>query len=209
MKYFAWASCFALTLALTMAGGTAVAQSGPTYDLVIYGGTSAGIAAAVQAKRMGKTVIVVGPDKHLGGLTSSGLGWTDSGNKAVIGGVAREFYRRVKAHYDRPEAWVHQKPEQYSHYRKDEDAMWVFEPGVAERTYDAWVKELDIPVVREAWLDRDKGVKKDGARIVSITTLDGKTYAGRMFVDATYEGDLMAAAGVSFAVGREANRQYG
>src|SRR5215217_7968064 len=103
------------------------------YDVVVYGGTSAGIAAAVQATRMGKSVVVVSPDKHLGGLTSGGLGWTDSGNKEVIGGVSREFYRRVKKHYDRPEAWVHQKPAEYSHYRKDDDAMWVFEPHVAEQ----------------------------------------------------------------------------
>jgi hypothetical protein len=208
MTFPALAAC--LTLTLTLATGPALAQaSHQTYDLVVYGNTSAGVATAIQAKRMGKTVIVVGPDRHLGGLTAGGLGWTDSGNKAVIGGIAREFYRRVKDHYDKADAWVHQKPEQYSHYRKDEDAMWVFEPHVAEQTYEAWVKELGIPVVRDAWLDRDKGVKRDGAKIVSITMLDGKTYAGRMFVDATYEGDLMAAAGVTYAVGREANRQYG
>ena len=65
------------------------------YDIVIYGPTSAGVAAAVQAKRMGKSVIIVGPDKHLGGLTAGGLGWTDSGNKDVIGGISREFYQRV------------------------------------------------------------------------------------------------------------------
>jgi hypothetical protein len=181
----------------------------PLYDLVVYGGTSAAITAAIQARKMGKSVIVVSPDTHLGGLTAGGLGWTDSGNKAVIGGLSREFYRRVKRHYDRPEAWVHQRPEEYKLYRREEDAIWAFEPHVAEAVFEAWIKEAGVPVIRDVWLDRAKGVTKKGQRIVSITTLDGRTYAGRMFIDATYEGDLMAAAGVSYTVGREANSQYG
>ena len=88
-------------------------STGPsaTYNVVVYGGTSASVAAAVQAKRMGKTVVIVCPEKHLGGLSAGGLGWTDSGRKDAVGGISREFYRRVKAHYDRSEAWVHQKPE--------------------------------------------------------------------------------------------------
>jgi hypothetical protein len=181
----------------------------PLYDLVVYGGTSAAITAAIQARKMGKSVIVVSPDTHLGGLTAGGLGWTDSGNKAVIGGLSREFYRRVKRHYDRPEAWVHQRPEEYKLYRREEDAIWAFEPHVAEAVFEAWIKEAGVPVIRDVRLDRAKGVTKKGQRIVSITTLDGRTYAGRMFIDATYEGDLMAAAGVSYTVGREANSQYG
>ena len=119
------------------------------HDVVIYGGTSAGIGAAVQAARMGKSVVVVSPDHHLGGLTSGGLGWTDSGRKEAIGGLAREFYRRIKAHYDRPEAWTRQKPEEYRLYRRDDDALWAFEPHVAERVFEAMVAEHGIPVVRE------------------------------------------------------------
>lgn len=180
-----------------------------TYDVVIYGGTSAGVAAAVQVKRMGRSVIVVSPDKHLGGLTSGGLGWTDSGRKEVVGGLARDFYRLVKAHYDRPDAWVYQKPEEYRLYRPNDDAMWVFEPHVAERTFEHWVREYDIPVVREEYLNRESGVAKKDGRIASITMLSGKIYRGLIFMDATYEGDLMAAAGVSFHVGREANIVYG
>src|SRR5690349_17736034 len=83
------------------------------YDVVVYGGTSAGVTAAIQAKRMGKSAIIVCPDKHLGGLTSSGIGWTDTGNKAVIGGLAREFYHRVWRHYQQPEAWKWQRREDY------------------------------------------------------------------------------------------------
>jgi hypothetical protein len=193
-------------LVLLSAAATPAQQ---VYDLVIYGGTSAALTAAVQARTMGKTVIVVSPETRLGGMTTGGLGWTDSGNKAVIGGLAREFYRRVKTHYDSPGAWVHQQPGDYKLYRADEDAMWAFEPHVAEQVFERWIAEHGIPVVRNAWLDRAKGVTKSGSRIVSISTLDGRSYAGRMFMDATYEGDLMAAAGVSYTVGREANSQYG
>jgi len=180
-----------------------------TYDIVIYGGTSSGVAAAVQAKRMGKTVIIVCPEKHLGGLTSGGLTWTDSGRKEAVGGIAREFYARMKKHYDKPESWIYQKPEEYSRYRPNDDAMWVFEPHIAEQGFEELVAEYKIPVYRNEWLNRKGGVKKDGQRITSITMLDGKTYRGRIFIDATYEGDLMATAGVSYHVGREGNDVYG
>ena len=185
------------------------AQSSRTYDVVIYGGTSAAVAAAVQVKRMGKTVIIVGPDKHLGGLTAGGLGWTDSGRKEAIGGISCEFYQRIKKHYDKAEAWIYQKPEEYSRYRPKDDAMWVFEPHVAEQIFEELVAEYKIPVYRDQWLNRKDGVKKDGPRTVSVTMLSGETYRGRIFIDATYEGDLMASAGVSYHVGREGNEVYG
>jgi FAD dependent oxidoreductase len=201
---------FSLALLLVHTCALSSRADDKVYDVVIYGPTSAGVAAAVQAARMGKTVVVVGPDKHLGGLSAGGLGWTDSGNKAVIGGIAREFYQRMKRHYDRPEAWTFQKPEQYSHYRPSDDAMWVFEPHVAEDTFEQMIAEAKVPVFRDRWLDRSgKGVLKDGARITAITMLNGETYRGRVFIDATYEGDLMAAAGVSHTVGRESNSTYG
>lgn len=212
-----WSGTWLLGLAawFSLSGLCGANEDEATYDVVIYGGTSAAITAAVQAKEMGKSVIIVSPDKHLGGLSSGGLGWTDSGNKAVIGGLSREFYHRVWKHYDRPDAWQWQDREEYgnkgqgtSAIDKDERTMWIFEPRVAEAVFDAWVEEAGIPVVREAWLDREKGVETKGQRIVSIKTLDGKKYRGRMFLDVTYEGDLMAAAGVSFHVGREASSQY-
>ena len=179
-----------------------------TYDVVIYGGTSAAVAAAVQVKRMGKTAVIVCPETHLGGLTAGGLGWTDSGRKEAIGGISREFYQRIKKHYDRPEAWIFQKPEEYSRYRRDDDAMWVFEPRAAEQTFEQLVAEYEIPVHRDQWLKRNGGVKKKGSRIASITMLSGKTYLGTIFIDATYEGDLMAFAGISYHVGRESNEVY-
>jgi hypothetical protein len=192
------------------------AQTVRRFDVVIYGGTAAAVTAAVQAKRMGKTVVVVSPDKHLGGLSSGGLGYTDTGNKAVIGGLAREFYHRVWKHYDSPAAWTWEKREQFGNKGQgtvamdgENRTMWIFEPHVAEAVFEDLIKDHQIPVVRDEWLDRRKGVKKSGARIVEIRTLSGKRYAGRMFIDATYEGDLMAAAGVSYHVGREANSVYG
>ncbi|MCA9209437.1 MAG: FAD-dependent oxidoreductase, partial [Planctomycetales bacterium] len=176
------------------------------------------MVAAIQASRMGKSVVIVGPDKHLGGLTAGGLGWTDSGNKSAIGGISREFYERVWKHYQRPEAWPWQAQAEFGNRNqsppgKDGDAssMWVFEPHVAEQIYEQLVAEHKIPVHRDQWLDREPGrgvVMKDG-RITAIKMLGGQVYQGRMFIDATYEGDLMAAAGVSFHVGREANRVYG
>ncbi|MDO8541562.1 MAG: FAD-dependent oxidoreductase [Opitutaceae bacterium] len=185
------------------------------YDVVVYGGTSGGVVAAVQAKLMGKRVVLVGPDKHLGGLSSGGLGFTDTGNKAVIGGLAREFYHRLWRHYDSDAAWTWQKKSEYGNKGQGTPAidgaqrtMWIFEPHMAEKVFEDFVREHGIAVHRGEWLDRAKGVKKSGARIVSITMLSGKTYTGRMFIDATYEGDLMAAAGVSYHVGREANRVY-
>ena len=185
-------------------------------DILVYGCTSGGITAAIQAKRMGKAVVMVCPERHLGGLTAGGLGWTDSGNKNVIGGLSREFYHRVWQHYQKPEAWRWQTREEYGNKGQGTAAMdqaagtmWIFEPHVAEAVFEAWVRELGIPVVRDAWLDREKGVRMAGDRITSITTLDGRTYTAQMFIDATYEGDLMAAAGVDYHVGRESMKTYG
>jgi hypothetical protein len=184
-------------------------------DIVVYGGTSAGVAAAVQAARMGKSVVVVCPDEHLGGLSAGGLGWTDTGKKEVIGGLAREFYHRIWLHYQKPEAWKWQKQSEYGNRGQGTPAidgerrtMWIFEPHVAEQVFDDFVAEHNIAVHRNEWLDRKNGVRKDGIRIVSIAMLSGATYRGKMFIDATYEGDLMAAAGVSYHVGREANSVY-
>jgi hypothetical protein len=211
------ARCALILLAtVLLTGCSTIRQQQTTYDLVIYGGTSAGVIAAVQAKQMGKSVIIVGPDQHLGGLSSGGLGFTDTGNKAVIGGLARDFYHRVWRHYDRPEAWTWQAKSEYGNKGQGTPAidgaqrtMWIFEPHVAEQVFEDYVKEFEIPVHRDEWLDRANGVRKAGGRIHAITMLSGKTYEGRMFIDATYEGDLLAAAGVSYHVGRESKAQYG
>jgi len=184
-------------------------------DVIIYGGTSAAITAAVQVKKMGKTVIIVSPDKHLGGITSSGLGFTDTGNKAVIGGLSREFYQRIYNYYDQPETWKFQKKETYGGKGQgtaavdgEHKTMWIFEPHIAEKVFEDFISENNIKVFKEEWLDRENGVSMKNGTINSFKTLSGKKFEGSFFIDATYEGDLMAAAGVSYIVGREANSVY-
>lgn len=184
-------------------------------DIIVYGGTSAAVTAAVQAARMNRSVIVVSPDVHLGGLSSGGLGFTDTGNKEVIGGLAREFYQRVYDHYQSEQAWRWQGRSDYGNrgqgttaMDKEHGSMWIFEPHVAENVFEDFVDEYEITVYRDEWLDRRDGVKVDNRRIVSFETLSGKVFRGAMFIDATYEGDLMASAGVSYHVGREANSVY-
>ncbi|MCA8987569.1 MAG: FAD-dependent oxidoreductase, partial [Planctomycetaceae bacterium] len=177
-------------------------------EIVIYGGTSAGVAAAVECSRLGKSSLIIEPSNHLGGLTSGGLGWTDSGNKAVIGGISREYYQRIKREYDRPETWAWQKSSEYNRYDPKSDALWVFEPHVAEKVYRDLVQEYKIPVYFNERLDLKKPVLKQGSQIVEFVLESGIRVRGKRFIDATYEGDLMAKAGISYTVGREANSQY-
>lgn len=186
-------------------------------DVVIYGGTSAGIAAAIQTARMGKSVVLIEPSDHLGGLTTGGLGQTDIGNKSAIGGISREFYVRIRRHYDSPAAWQWQTRGEYrsvgqSRTSPDESTMWTFEPHVALAIYRDWLKESGIRVELGQRLDRRAGVITTRSipwKILSIRMESGEFYRGRMFIDATYEGDLMAAAGVACTSGREDNSKYG
>lgn len=185
-------------------------------DVIIYGGTSAAVISAVEIAQSGKSVIIVSPDEHLGGLTSSGLGFTDSGNTSAIGGLSREFYHRIWQHYNDSSAWKWQKKSEYGNRGQGTAAMdgesrtmWIFEPHVAEKIFEDLISEHNIKVYRDEWLDRESGTEVKEKRIVSITTLSGKKFNGEMFIDATYEGDLMAAAGVSYTVGREDCSQYG
>jgi len=179
-------------------------------DVVIYGGTSGGVAAAVQVQRMGKRALLIEPGQHLGGLTSGGLGATDIGNKGAIGGIAREFYGRVWDYYQRPDAWRVQESDEYLSARQaaGEQTMWTFEPHVAEQIMRALVDEAGVEVVFNERLDLKQGVVKEGTDIVAIRMESGLTVRGHRFIDATYEGDLMALAGVSFHVGREARDVY-
>lgn len=217
MKLFKY--LFALLSLITLSGRaqpaarkSAVRQA----DVIVYGGTSAAITAAVQVKKMGKSVIVVSPDKHLGGLSSGGLGFTDTGNKEVIGGLSREFYQRLYQHYQKPDSWKWQKQTEYGNKGQGTPAidgssrtMWIFEPHAAEQVFEDFVRENKITIYRDEWLDRSAtGVVKRAGGIQSFRTLRGTTYQGKMFIDATYEGDLMAAAGVRYHVGREANSVY-
>ncbi len=184
-------------------------------DLCIYGGTAGGVAAAVQAARMGKTVVLAEFGRHVGGVTSGGLGATDIGNKAAIGGIAREFYHRIAQHYAATNAWVFEQREEYfaerggrstlSDLNAPDATMWTFEPHVAEAIFLQMLKEAKVPVYFQ---QRLASVKQKGKRITEIAMENGKVYRARMFIDATYEGDLMAKAKVSYTVGREANAKY-
>lgn len=186
-------------------------------DIVICGATSSGVAAAIQASRMGKSVVVLEPSPHIGGLTTGGLSWTDIGNKMVIGGISREFYQRIKKKYDDPSLWTAETRDQYFERRragqmaKDEDAMWTFEPKVATAVFNEMLAEAKVKVITGARLDLapGKGVLKQDGRITALVLEDGTRYEARVFIDATYEGDLLAKAGVSYTVGREPNSKFG
>ena len=186
------------------------------YDVVVYGGTSGGVVAAVQAARMGKSAIIVNHYRNIGGLTSSGLGRTDTGRIATIGGVSREFYQRVRDYYRNEDVWRQETRQAYMDrsgrdLAPGQDAQWGFEPHVAETIYQQMIEEAGVEVVQDAFLVRDGGggVVKDDERITAIVMESGQTFRGKMFIDATYEGDLLAEAGVSYIVGREGNAKYG
>ena len=179
-----------------MAGASANAQSSKliTADVCVYGGTSAGVIAAYTAKKMGKTVILIEPGKHLGGMSSGGLGYTDIGNKYVVTGLARDFYRRIGTHYGKFE-------------------QWIFEPKVAEGIFNDYVKRAGFPVLFGNRLIKVKKEKNQLKEIIvedsyKPSTATNKTIRAKVFIDCTYEGDLMARSGVFYTVGREANSQY-
>ncbi|PNP53052.1 hypothetical protein FNYG_15787 [Fusarium nygamai] len=189
------------------------------YDVVIYGNTVAAIAAAVQTKRMKKTVAIVFPGNTLGGLTTSGLGWTDSKNGDSIGGIAREFYGKVYTHYQKSTSWKQETRAGYIGRRigaqpgpaidEGKKVQWTFEPKVAEYILEKWMKDGKIPIFRNQAIDRSKsGVVKKNGQITSFKTLTGDVFQAKMFIDASYEGDLMEAAGISYRTGRESLDDY-
>src|SRR5688500_16934811 len=160
-------------------------------DVVVYGGTAGGVIAAVAAAREGASVILLEPGNHLGGMVSGGLGATDAGRTETIGGVAGEFFTRLGKHYGK------------------DGPTWRHEPSVAEATFRAMAEEGGVLVRFGQRLREKDGVEKRGGRIVAVTTEKGDTFSGKTFIDATYEGDLMAQAGVTYRVGREAQSEYG
>jgi len=206
--------------AFVVCASLAVSQSAASKrieaDVVVYGDASGGVTAAVQAARMGKRVVLVSQYGHLGGMSSSGLGWTDLGNPAILGGLSREFYHRLYVHYQDPEAWNLQDRSSYGnqgqgHMVKAFDDKTqlasVFEPKIAEAVFNQMAKEAGVETIRGR-LALDDGVVKTGKRITAIRLEDGTTIEGKMFIDASYEGDLLPGAGVSFVVGRESNSEF-
>lgn len=206
-------SCGLILITILLTSFTNLPKPPRQYDIVIYGGTSAGVAAAIQASRMGKSVVLIEPTHRLGGLTTGGLGATDIGNKHAIGGISREFYQNVRKYYADPKNWKWQDPSTYKgkgdgRNREGEETMWTFEPSAALKIYHDMLSKEKIRLVYGERLERKNGVKKVGKAITEIVMENGSSYRGKMFIDATYEGDLLATAGVSYTVGRESNKQY-
>lgn len=166
-----------------------------TFDLVVYGGTAGGVVSAVRAARMGLTVALLEPRGHIGGMVSGGLSHTDVGKREVIGGDSLEFYWRSGNHYGLP---------QYL-----QNFAWYVEPKVAEAIFRDMLRQAGVTVILQRRLREKDGVRKQGTTLASITTENGEQYTAKVFADATYEGDLMAQAGVSFTWGRESSVQYG
>jgi len=208
--------CFILACLLA---GRALAQPAPLppYDVVVYGGTPAAITAALQAARLGARTALVSPDTHLGGMTANGLGWTDSKDGRAIGGLAREFYHRIWQHYRAPAAWPRGDRSLYAGISAQpgpaiddaQQVMWCFEPKVAEQVFERWLAESTVEIFRDEWLERNGGVTVSDRRIRRIRMLSGRVFQAEVFIDATYEGDLMAAAGVSYRIGRDRAAEHG
>jgi hypothetical protein len=204
-----------LLISIILFSGCRQADPGSArFDIVIYGGTSAGVAAAIQAARMGKTVVLLEPGNRVGGLTTGGLGQTDIGNKQAIGGISREFYQNIAKYYNQPDHWLWQERSEYrdggqTQTDEGEDAMWTFEPSAALKVFQQMLENEKIETRYLQRLDREKGVEKVKGSILSIAMESGEVYRGTVFIDATYEGDLMAASGVGYAIGREENGKYG
>jgi len=165
------------------------------FDTVVYGGTAGGVIAAVSAAREGLKTALLEPSAHVGGMVSSGLGYTDFGNKQVIGGYAYEFYFRVGRYY---------KTSQFS-----QDISWYHEPHVAEQIFREMLQGAGVTLIENARLREKNGVRKEGTRLVSLETENGDSFRAAIFMDCTYEGDLMAQSGVTWTYGREASAQYG
>lgn len=193
MKHSSWLSVIALAGLILWGCSPESSRGNNRYDVVVYGGTSAGVIAAYTAWKQGYDVVLIEAGNHLGGLTAGGLGQTDIGNKYAVQGLARKFYRDLGYHYGIFEAWK-------------------FEPHAAENLFNAMMAGSDVSVLKRYRL---RTVEKKSTRILSIVlessddTTNIHHISGNVFIDCSYEGDLMAKAGVSYTVGRESNKTYG
>ena len=165
------------------------------FDVVVYGGTAGGVIAAVSAAREGLKTALLEPGNHLGGMVSGGLSWTDFGKKEVIGGYALEFYYRVGKHYQMN--------------RFGNEVSWYHEPHVAENIFRQMLREAGVTVLEGHRLQEKNGVRKEGMQITEIHMENGVAFSAKIFIDSSYEGDLMAQAGVSYTTGRESSAEYG
>ncbi len=188
------ATAICVCLVLSSIGAGSIQAEEHAFDVVVYGATPGGITAAIAAARQQASVVLIEPAKHIGGMVSGGLSATDFGNPRYIGGLALEFFDRAAAKYHDPAKLASPRDK------------WLSEPHVAEQTFLEMVREAGITLVTQAGLE---SVACRAQRITSLRTGDGTIYRGRMFIDASYEGDLMARADVKYAVGRESRAAYG
>lgn len=201
---------------ISLAGwaGNAAETAGPSSaDVCVYGGTSGGVIAAVQAARMGRAAVILEPGRHLGGMTAGGLSWTDVGTKDrmwVLGGLAREFYQRIGKHYGQDPEKAFEEVASSDPLRTGNDFLkppaLSFEPRVAERVFVEMAREAGVRILFESPIE---SVVREGGRITEVRMRGGRAVRARVYIDASYEGDLMALANVSFTTGRESNAQYG
>lgn len=215
---------FALALALGFGFGFGLAgvvsAAARPFDVCVYGGTSGGAIAAVAAARRGSRVVLIEPGRRLGGMSSGGLGMTDNGATSTISGVTREFYQRIYRFYRDPANWRHQRREDFvstlpsiwgvdGTRMENLETQFIFEPRAAERVFTDLVREAGVTVLFGERLDLTDGVHARSGRIHAIRMESGREFIADVFIDATYEGDLMAKAGVSYMIGRESNDRYG
>ncbi len=209
-----------LISALIVGLASAANLSASEWDIAVYGSTAGGVIAAVEAGRAGKRTVLIAPAPNLGGMTSSGLGLSDTGKTGSISGLADEFYARIYQHYLKPESWRQAGRAEFVAWmplhwgvdgRRSEqlERFYIFEPHVAEKVFLEMLKEAGVKLIRKDRLELEHGVDKSGVTIRSIRLESGERVAAKVFIDATYEGDLMARAGVTYRVGRESNRDYG
>lgn len=197
---------------------TSISASSTLYDICVYGESASGVVAAIQGARMGKKVVLLSKNNHVGGLATSGLTATDMNRNDLIGGITKEFYNNIYTYYLKPESWRNQDRESFMTstlkrtYRGKNDErqiQWVYESSVAERIMLDMLKAAGVEVLFNHRLDLGKDIRKEENTIKSIQLENGKTIEAKIFIDASYEGDLLARAGISYTVGRESNQQYG
>src|SRR5262245_31838094 len=181
-------------------------------EVVVYGSTPSGIVAAVSAAREGASVVVISPDDRVGGMMTSGLSHADAGRKDLIGGLPLEVFRRI-GRLGALEEFATREGEAAAAGPVPPvlgaGAGWDAEPHIVQAAFEQLLGDANVPVFLDQHLDRTQQLPIANGRITALRTIEGLTVQSDVFIDATYEGDLMAAAGVPFAIGREASRTYG
>ena len=181
------------------------------YDIVIYGGTSVGCIAAIQAARLGKRVALLVRDSWYGGMTTNGLGWVDLKDPRIIGGMTREFFHRLWSYYENEDNWKWEQkkhiPGQLGTYDEHTQCCWSFEPKAAEQVFSEMLsQEPNIHIFYNIFIQH--AVDKNGSTILNVST-SGGVFHGTVFIDCSYEGDLMSACGITNTIGRESKDKYG